>query len=303
MIFFGWFLLTSVLPVSLCALVIFHRSLSNWVTLGLLFFTSLSAVYLVFAGVWTLYSYWSIVTVLVFAVWAIVIGARRIRGRDWVYPGPVPGFFGGLLFVGAAYFVILNITALQSTRPPVDTVELSFPFKDGVFAFAQGGAGPPQQARHLSSPAQVYALDITSINWTGTARTSLSAEQQEAWEIWDKPVYSPCTGMVVWSRDGIVDRIGVDREKPAGNVIAIECEGVIVYLAHFRQGTIKAVTGNTVEIGQLLGTIGTSGNSVMPHLHMHAEKPPFGGEFSQNDGVAMTFDGRFLWKPGLVVLE
>jgi hypothetical protein len=36
---------------------------------------------------------------------------------------------------------------------------------------------------------------------------------------------------------------------------------------------------------------------------MHAEKPPFGGEFSQNDGVAMTFDGRFLWKPGLVVLE
>jgi hypothetical protein len=302
-IFFGWFLLTSVLPVTLCALVIFRRSLSNWVTLALLLFTSLSAVYLVFAGVWTLYSYWSIVTVLVFVAWAIVVGVRRIRERDWVYPGPIAGLFGGLLLIGAAYFVILNITALQSTRTPINTVELSFPFKDGVFALAQGGAGPPQQSRHLRSPAQVYALDITRINLTGTGRTSLSAEQQETWEIWDKPVHSPCSGKVVWARDGIVDRISVDRETPAGNVIAIECEGVIVYLAHFRQGTVRPVTGDTVEIGQLLGTIGTSGNTVMPHLHIHAEKPPFGGEFSQNDGVAMTFDGRFLWKPGLVILE
>lgn len=303
MIAFGWFVLTSVVPVTLCALVIFHRSLSNWVTLALLLFTSLSAVYLVFAGVWTLYSYWSIATVLVFTTWAIIVGIQRIREREWIYPGLSASLLSGLLIIGAAYFLVLDITAIHSTRAPVDTVELSFPFNEGVFAFSQGGTGPPQQARHLLSPAQVYALDITSINLTGTGRSTLSVQQQESWEIWDKPVHSPCSGKVVWARDGIVDRIGVDRETPAGNVIAIECEGVIVYLAHFRQGTVRPSEGDAVEVGQLLGTIGTSGNTVMPHLHIHAEKPPFSGEFSQNNGVAMTFDGRFLWKPGLVVRE
>lgn len=303
MFLLSYFLLTTCLPITLCALVIFRDSMSNWITLALLLLVSSSAIYLVFAGAWPLTSYWSIVLVLAMTLFAMVVGTRRIRRQGWARPGLITGLTGGVLLIMAAYFFVLDITALRSTRAPLESVELSFPFKDGVFAVAQGGAGPPQQTTHLGSPAQVYALDITSINAFGLSRSQLSAEDQESWLIWDEPVYSPCTGDVIWARDGIEDRLGVDRETPAGNVIAIHCNGVIIYLAHFREGTIRVATGDRVEAAQPLGTIGTSGNTGVPHLHIHAERPPFAGEFSQNDGVAITFDGRFLWKPRFIAVD
>lgn len=299
----GWLLLSAGLPIATCLLVIFRHGLSNWTTLALLLFASFGAVYSFFAGAWSIYSYWSIVAVFVFVAWAIAVGVRRLRKGTYRYPGPAASLFSGFMMAVAAYFFLLDVTALGSTQSPADTVKLDFPLENGIFAIAQGGSGAPQQARHLRSPAQVFALDITKINAVGLGRTSLSASLQETWLMWETPVFSPCSGEVVWARDGIIDRMSIDRETPAGNVVAIQCEGVIVFLAHFRQGSVRVSTGDTVRTGQSLGTIGTSGNTLGPHLHIHAEKPPLDGEFSQNDGVAMTFNGRFLWKPGLVIAD
>ncbi len=241
--------------------------------------------------------------VFVAVIWALVAGVRRLRKGTWEYPGMPASLVSGLLLAISAYFIFLDITAIGNTRPPANSVDLAFPFEDGVFAIAQGGAGRPMQGPHLQSPAQVFALDITRINVAGLGRSSLSTADQEKWAIWEEPVLSPCGGIVVFARDGIIDRVGFDRETPAGNMVAVECKGVIVLLGHFRQGSVQVITGDTVVAGQLLGAIGTSGNTIGPHLHMQAENPPFDGEFSRNDGVAMTFDGRFLWKPGLVILD
>lgn len=299
----GLLLLSVGLPIAACAFVIIRKRLSNWAVLALLSFTSSGAVCLFFANAWSLISYWWIVAVIVAVIWALVSGVRRLRKGTWQYPGVVASLFSGLLLAISAYFILLDITAIGNTRPPAESVELAFPFKDGVFAIVQGGAGRPMQGPHLQSPAQVFALDITRINLAGLGRSSLSTADREKWAVWEQPVLSPCGGKVVFARDGIIDRVGVDRETPAGNMVAIECEGVIVLLGHFRQGSVQVITGDTVVTGQLLGANGTSGNTPAPHLHMHAEKPPFDGEFSRNDGVAITFDGRFLWKPGLVIMD
>lgn len=295
----GWWFVATGLPVLFCALVIFVRWRSNWTTLSLVSFAWLGALYALFVGAWTYYSYWSAAVVLLFMIWAVAAAMQRLRGGDWAHPGLSTSLVCGALFGMAAYFLYENVLAIRSMRPPERTVALEFPFADGLFAIAQGGSGPPLQSSHLGSPAQVYAVDITMINRAGLARRTLSAVDARDYVIWGKPVLSPCAGNVAWARDGIVDTIGRDPVTPAGNVVAIECRGVIVYLAHFRQGSVRVRKGDRVTAGQVLGEIGASGNTGGPHLHIHAEELPFAGEFSQNDGVAMTFDGRFLWRPGI----
>ena len=292
----GWFLLAVGMPVAVLSLVIFRR-MGNWITLALLCFGWLGGLYSLFASAWTYYSYWSALLVLVFMIWAVAIAIRRLREGSWAHPGWTVSMISGLLFGLSAWFLYYDALAIKNMRPPDQTVDLAFPFDGGSFAVSQGGSGPPLQDAHSTTPSQVYAVDITMIGATGMSRKTLDVTAPESSFIWGKEVLSPCSGTVVWSRDGIVDRVGRDPVTPAGNAVAIACEGVIVYLAHFRRGTVQVGEGATVVTGQLLGEIGASGNTGGPHLHIHAEEPPFAGEFSKNNGVAMTFDGRYLWRP------
>ena len=292
----GWFLLAAGLPIGFLSLVIFGR-MGNWPTLAVLCFGWLGGLYSLFAGSWSYYSYWSAVAVLIFMIWGVAAGLRKLQRGSWEHPGTVVSIVCGLLFGVSAWFLYYDVLAIKNIRPPEQTVDLAFPFDGGTFAISQGGSGPPLQSSHFTTPSQVYAVDITMINAAGVSRDSFDAKDHESAEIWGKEVLSPCGGNVVWARDGIVDQVGRDPVTPAGNVVAIECQGVIVYLAHFRQGTVQVNEGDDVVTGQLLGEIGASGNTGGPHLHIHAEEPPFAGEFSKNDGVAMTFDGRYLWKP------
>jgi hypothetical protein len=222
---------------------------------------------------------------------------RRLQQGSWAHPGSIVSIVTGLLLGLSGWFLYHDVLALKNMRPPERTVDLAFPFDGGTFAISQGGSGPPLQGAHFTTPSQVYAVDITMINSAGISRRTLDATTPESFVIWGKEVLSPCSGRVVWSRDGIVDHIAPDPLTPAGNALAIECQGVIVYLAHFRHGSVRAHEGDAVRTGQVLGEVGASGNTGGPHLHIHAEEPPFAGEFSRNDGVAMTFDGRYLWKP------
>ncbi len=296
----GW-LLAACLPVALCSLVVVGQWRSNWTTLSLLSFACLGALYALLTGAWTGYSYWSAAIVLAFMIWAVAAGLQRLLAGSWAYPGLATSLVCGGLFGMAAWFLYHDVAALRSMRAPERTVELAFPLEGGLFAIVQGGSGPPLQSSHLGSPAQAYAVDVTMINRAGLGRRSLDAFDARDWEIWGKPVLSPCAGDVAWSRDGIVDAIGRDPVTPAGNAVAIECSGVVVYLAHFRQGSLRVREGDRVATGQVLGEVGASGNTGGPHLHIHAEEPPLGGEFSQRPGVAMTFGGRFLWRPGIIV--
>ncbi|TMZ49982.1 M23 family metallopeptidase, partial [Klebsiella pneumoniae] len=50
--------------------------------------------------------------------------------------------------------------------------------------------------------------------------------------------------------------------------------------------------GDVVREGQLLGTVGNSGNTSEPHLHIHAEK--------DGEGVPIRFGGRFLVRNNLM---
>jgi hypothetical protein len=107
---------------------------------------------------------------------------------------------------------------------------------------------------------------------------------------WSKPVYSPIDGKVVSASDGWPDRqnlslardvinvlamgvfqsqkVSEDLRVFAGNYVMIAAEGYYILLAHLRNGSLQISSEQNVSQGQQLASVGNSGNSAAPHLHL-----------------------------------
>src|SRR5690606_22368267 len=118
--------------------------------------------------------------------------------------------------------------------------------------------------------------------------------------IFDAEIIAPCSGQVLEVRDGLPNRAisDFDLDNAAGNHILIGCDGYTVALAHLNSGSITVQQGQSVELGQLLATVGNSGATIEPHLHIHAVQGHQTSEsaFSSSKGLPIEFDGRYLIK-------
>lgn len=121
----------------------------------------------------------------------------------------------------------------------------------------------------------------------GRARAPLS------WT-WGQPVFAPVAGRVASLGEDWPDRTrfnmvvdglrmawfppgpAEDLRSRAGNHIIIEAsEGAgWVGLFHLRRGSVCVQTGQDVVAGQLVGHVGLSGRSVLPHLHFQVTDGP-----------------------------
>jgi hypothetical protein len=111
---------------------------------------------------------------------------------------------------------------------------------------------------------------------------------------WDQPVHSAFAGRVLAARDGWPDRERVqlgwellratiapptvarpgDDRPLAGNYVVVEGpEGFALY-AHLRRGSVRVRAGQRLVTGDVVGAVGNSGNSTMPHLHFHLMDGP-----------------------------
>ncbi len=112
---------------------------------------------------------------------------------------------------------------------------------------------------------------------------------------WKKPVYSPIDGTVIQIGTGCKDHQKTNiwktislwynatyKFKPkevngkldirpnTGNYVMVKAkEGYIVFLAHLKNSSIKVKEGQLLRAGELIGNIGNSGNSTIPHLHIN----------------------------------
>lgn len=122
---------------------------------------------------------------------------------------------------------------------------------------------------------------------------------------WDQPVYSAFAGEVIAAGDDWDDRQYVntlwelaratiappsprpgDYRPLTGNFVFVQGEpGVAVY-AHLRRGTVRVRRGERVSVGEVLGHVGNSGNTTMPHLHFHLMDGP---DPLEAKGVACAF--------------
>lgn len=193
-------------------------------------------------------------------------------------------------------------------EPSGDVIALNSPFKmQNGMCVLSGGLTPllnfhifPSDSRR--DIAQTYGLDIIRVSANGfRTRSGYSFDPKpddiKSYAIFDTPVYSPCDGKVVEYENELPDQpIGEsDKTNTGGNGVVLQCEAYHVHLHHLKQGSVLTQLNETVRTGQQIGLIGNSGNTIEPHLHLHAETIVENGNSKRHgEPVHMSFNGRFM---------
>ena len=61
-----------------------------------------------------------------------------------------------------------------------------------------------------------------------------------------------------------------------------------------RRGSVRVRADDRVYQGQPIGTVGNSGNTGEPHLHIHAQRPGTPAEPLAGEPLPITLGGRYL---------
>ncbi len=177
-------------------------------------------------------------------------------------------------------------------------IALQLPFA-GKWFVAQGG-DTLNVNHHMLVPSQWFGVDFARV--AGPSGRELAREPATSVEdtySWNQQVLSPTSGVVVHAESHHPDNaLGtVDTSSPAGNYVEIRSQsGIHVFLAHFKQGSLRLRRGDSVAPGQVLGACGNSGNSTMPHVHIHAQdQSGLGsgtGQMLHFEGIDVELSGR-----------
>ncbi len=95
-------------------------------------------------------------------------------------------------------------------------------------------------------------------------------------------VLAAAAGTVWATHDGEFDRHKVWQDTVPWNVVAVdhgERHGYryFAYYGHLKNGSIAVTEGQSVSPGTVLGEVGSSGRSDMPHLHFEVRRAPVSG--------------------------
>ncbi len=177
----------------------------------------------------------------------------------------------------------------ESGLPKIErnTTKLSLPF-NGEWTVTWGG-DTKELNHHVENKAQKNAFDIVITDNKGNSYKT-DGETNEDYYAFGKELISPCDGEVVLVVDGVKDnkpRILNPIYVPGNTVIITTQKKEYLFLAHFKQNSIKVKQGQQVTTGQLLGLCGNSGNSSESHLHFHIQNVE---DMNQATGVKCYFD-------------
>jgi hypothetical protein len=128
--------------------------------------------------------------------------------------------------------------------------------------------------------AQRFAVDWEQVNAGGTIYSG-PREKLESYAIFGRPALAVADAVVASVVDGQPEQT---PGKYPTNIPLADADGNCVILdlgdhryalyAHLQPGSIKVHRGDHVKLGQVLGLVGDSGNSIAPHLHFQVTAGP-----------------------------
>jgi murein DD-endopeptidase MepM/ murein hydrolase activator NlpD len=128
--------------------------------------------------------------------------------------------------------------------------------------------------------SQRFAIDWEQLDEQGRIFAG-DPKDLASYVIYGKPVFAVADGRVVEALDGMPDTPpgsfpeGITLAEADGNHVVLELEeGHYVLFAHLQPGSVQVRKGQQVRRGELLGRVGSSGNSSEPHLHFHVTAGP-----------------------------
>jgi Peptidase family M23 len=313
------FLLQGVVPLVLVAWMGLAPPRA-WAAFGLQAVATATAVWtMALLGIWLVPPWWA---PHAFGVALAVMLALGLR-RRLPFVSALPVAWSAWLGVGV--FLVLGVAsayglvgALRSrSASPLAAVNLSFPLGPGSYLVVNGGSDIRTNAhlmtldvgvpRFRAWRGQSYGVDIVKLDAFGFRARGVQPADPKAYAIYGARVLAPCAGQVLTAVDSLPDMQvpEVDREHLAGNHVMLRCvdadsnasphmnSGVEVLLGHLQPGSVQVRAGAPVAVGDWLGSVGNSGNTGEPHLHVHAQRPgPFGAPLG-GDPLPLLFDGRF----------
>lgn len=134
---------------------------------------------------------------------------------------------------------------------------------------------------------------------------------------WGNNIYSPVKGVVVQVVDGIEERNSVnvfkdlhnaaritraynnnlvDSKYLLGNNVIIKTDkSEYIVLAHLQKNSIVVKKGQSVDVSSVIGRLGHSGNSTMPHLHLQVMDNL---DFRKAKGLPIIFSQYYVMEKG-----
>lgn len=176
--------------------------------------------------------------------------------------------------------IIAPLVIVRETPP----VELAPPLVGGGW-FCMGG--PSNMSYHRRTALVIdgkldfperFAVDFVKFKdgrpYRGDPR------KKESYYSYGQPLLAVADGVIIRAVDGLPDGVpGQFPESPtlddvAGNFVLLRLDsGAEALYAHLIPESIVVQEGERVRRGQLLGLLGNSGNSVLPHLHFQVNTP------------------------------
>lgn len=128
--------------------------------------------------------------------------------------------------------------------------------------------------------AQRLAVDWEQLDASGRIYKG-AREKPESYAIFGKPVLAVGDGMVVSVTEGLPEQTpgkfptNIALDEADGNSVILDLGGEhYAMYAHMQPGSIKVHKGERVRLGQVIGLVGNTGNSVAPHLHFQVNDRP-----------------------------
>lgn len=128
--------------------------------------------------------------------------------------------------------------------------------------------------------AQRYAVDWEQMDASGRIYAG-PREKLESYAIFGQPVLAVADALVVFAIDGLPEQTpgsyptNIALDAADGNSIILDLGNRRYALyAHLQPGSVKVHRGERVHLGQVIGLVGDTGNSIVPHLHFQVTDGP-----------------------------
>lgn len=224
--------------------------------------------------------------VLVLVV-VVDVGSALVPGLPDVRP---PGGSAAIPVVVALFVVLMGLVAVAPRADDEGPVMLPPPVRGRWVAMNSPGQKVPSHGTRTRG--QLGAVDVCSPadeEAPALVRWGLRGDRPEDYACFGEPILSMAAGTVVRVRDsqrdrrarntwqgllfmltieGFVREMGGSRAVLGNHVVVDHGDGTFAAYAHLRRGSAAVSVGDVVEAGQQLGSVGNTGNTSMPHLHV-----------------------------------
>ena len=128
--------------------------------------------------------------------------------------------------------------------------------------------------------SQRFAVDWEQLDAQGRIYAG-PREMLQSYTIFGKPALAVANAVVTSLTDGFPEQTpgkypsDIALAAADGNSVTLDLgDQRYALYAHLQPGSIKVHRGERVKLGQVIGLVGNSGNSVAPHLHFHVTDRP-----------------------------